>query len=66
MYLRPSDFYMQLLRPVGVRTRHMAPLKPVHSVGVVSDSVAIGLRQRSYFFFGGFGFGGSSFGGGVV
>ena len=66
MYLRPSDFYMQLLRPVGVRARHVAPLKPAHSVGVASDSVAIGLRHRSHFFFGGFGFGGSSFGGVVV
>ena len=66
MYLRPSDFYMQLLRPVGVRTRHMAPLEQAYSAGVVSDSVAVGLRHRSYFFFGGFGFGGSSFGGVVV
>lgn len=66
MYLRPSDFYMQLFRPVGVRTRHLAPLKPVHSVGVVSDSVAIGLWYRSGSFFGGLSFGGSSFGGRVV
>lgn len=66
MYLRPSDFYMQLLRPVGVRTRHLAPLAPAHSVGVVSDSVAVGLRYRSGFFFGGLSFGGSSFGGRVV
>lgn len=66
MHLRPSDFYAQLLRPVGVRARHMAPLKPAHSVGVVSDSVAIGLWYRSGFSFGGLSFGGSSFGGRVV
>lgn len=66
MYLRPSDFYVQLLRPVGVRTRHMAPLEPAHSAVVASDSVAVGLRYRSDFFFGGISFGGSSFGGRVV
>lgn len=76
MHLRLSDLYGSLLRPVGVRgseftfsdvrIRRMAPLKPAHSVGVVSDSVAIGLWYRPGFFFGGLSFGGSSFGGRVV
>ena len=75
MRLRPSDFYAQLLRPVGVcgakfvfsdvRTEHAVLLR-FYDTFSASDSVAVSLRSRTDCSFGGLSFGGSPFGGRIV